>query len=138
MHPVGNGPQRDMGRNDGGAARSRRRPARGQDTRRGEACLMGLSCGRRHRFHSACTLRDIYVQSTAPGEIFGIGGVARQRAKMELLSALSGELLTAAGMGRVRRTGLGQMGPTAPPPPGITHRARRKRLAMAAAPDTVR
>ncbi len=92
--------------------------------------LRGLSAPSPSSF--GMPLRDITVQVRA-GEILGIGGVAGN-GQDELLSALSGELPTAAGMIGFEGQDVGQLGPTARRRLGILT-APEERLGHAAAPD---
>jgi ABC-type uncharacterized transport system ATPase subunit len=92
--------------------------------------LSGLSAPSPSSF--GMPLRDITVQVRA-GEILGIGGVAGN-GQDELLSALSGELPTAAGMIGFEGQDVGQLGPTARRRLGILT-APEERLGHAAAPD---
>ncbi|AXI47819.1 ABC transporter [Sulfitobacter sp. SK012] len=77
-------------------------------------------------------LREINVELRA-GEVLGIGGVAGN-GQDELLSALSGEVLSARGMIHFRDQDIGVLGPTVRRALGILT-APEERLGHAAAPD---
>ena len=77
-------------------------------------------------------LRDISVD-VRRGEILGIGGVAGN-GQDELLSALSGEVLSPAGMIQFEGRDVGALGPTARRKIGMLS-APEERLGHAAAPD---
>ena len=77
-------------------------------------------------------LRDISLKVRA-GEVLGIGGVAGN-GQDELLSALSGEIRTGAGMVWFKERDIGPLGPTARRALGVLA-APEERLGHAAAPD---
>ena len=92
--------------------------------------LKGLSARSPSAF--GMPLRDISVE-VRKGEILGIGGVAGN-GQDELLSALSGEMLTAPGMINFQGRDIGVLGPTPRRAMGILT-APEERLGHAAAPD---
>ena len=92
--------------------------------------LDGLSAKAPHRFGTA--LRDISIE-VRKGEVLGIGGVAGN-GQDELVAALSGEMLTGAGMVNYKDQPIGQMHPNARRKIGLLA-APEERMGHAAAPD---
>ncbi len=107
-------------------------PAKAQSTDLGEVVLSvkDLSLPPQSAFGAA--LKNISFQVHA-GEILGIGGVAGN-GQEEVLSCLSGEVLSAAGVMSVDGMDIGTMGPNTRREIGVLA-APEERLGHAAAPD---
>ena len=92
--------------------------------------ISGLSVPAPSAFGTA--LKNVHL-SVKQGEIVGIGGVAGN-GQEELLSVLSGEVLTEPGAVRLNGEAIGRLGPTARRALGLLT-APEERLGHAAAPD---
>lgn len=92
--------------------------------------ICGLSVPAPSAFGTA--LKNVHL-AVKQGEIVGIGGVAGN-GQEELLSVLSGEVLTEAGAVKLNGAAIGRLGPTARRALGLLT-APEERLGHAAAPD---